>query len=320
MPTMSYTKRLGMLMTGQLEFKKAFNSKFIQRRMQEAPPAVRLAMQNMASGKPNVARAAAEKMGTLIAGTDAFFTAGTYAIIFDYLTTVKGVAEADAHTQAERLTEQVAQPTRMGRKSLLEMQFSRQPTAKLAWAFASEPRQKMMLLAFNMSENGVLSKEAGRAAITTVVFGGVFASLVRTIAADIRDDDDEEVFDSKYWNPTRLALQSITAPFQGIPVFGEIAEYLLLSSAKGLGADTGYLFSGGDMLSGAGDMGLSGIKLAVSLYDLAQDNPDAEIEESIKHLDRFLSGMGVINNNAAAAASFSHLMKDLFKIGKNIAR
>jgi hypothetical protein len=320
MPTKSYAKRLGMLMTGQLEFKKAFNSAFIQRRMSEAPPAVRLAMQNMASGNPNTARAAAEKMGTLIAGTDAFFTAGTYAIILDYLTTNRGMSDKDAHAEAERLTEQVAQPTRMGRKSLMEMQFSRQPTAKLAWAFASEPRQKMMLMAFRMSENGVFSKEAGRAAITTVVFGGVFASLIRAIAADVRDDDDDEIFDSKYWNPYRLALQSVTAPLQGVPVFGDIAEYLLLSSAKAVGVDTGYLYSGGDMLSNAKDSGFSLIKLAVSLSDLAQQDPDAEVEESLKHLDRFLSGMGVFNNNAAAAASFSHLLKDLFMIGKNIAR
>ena len=320
MPTMSYAKRLGMLMTGQLEFKKAFNSAFIQRRMDEAPPAVKLAMQHMASGKPNLARAAAERMGTLISGTDAFFTAGTYAIIFDYLTSNKGLADKDAHAEAERLTEQVAQPMRMGRKSLMEMQFSRQPTAKLAWAFASEPRQKMMLLAFNISENGLVSKEAGRAAITTVAFGGVFASLIRTIAADVRDDDDEEIFDAKYWNPYRLALQSVTAPLQGIPVFGDIAEYLLLSSFKAVGVDTGYLFSGGDMLSGAKDMGMSGVKLAVSLADVAQQSPDAEIEASLKHLDRFLSGMGVFNNNAAAASSFSHLLKDLFMMGKNIAK
>ena len=320
MPTKSYAKRLGMLMTGQLEFKKAFNSAFIQRRMSEAPPAVRLAMQNMASGNPNTARAAAEKMGTLIAGTDAFFTAGTYAIILDYLTTNRGMSDKDAHAEAERLTEQVAQPTRMGRKSLMEMQFSRQPTAKLAWAFASEPRQKMMLMAFRMSENGVLSKEAGRAAITTVVFGGVFASLIRAIAADVRDDDDDEVFDSKYWNPYRLALQSVTAPLQGIPVFGDIAEYLLLSSFKAMGVDTGYLYSGSDMLSNAKDSGFALIKLGVSLSDLAQQDPDAEVEESLKHLDRFLSGMGVFNNNAAAAASFSHLLKDLFMIGKNIAK
>jgi hypothetical protein len=178
----------------------------------------------------------------------------------------------------------------------------------------------MMLMAFRVSENGLFSKEAGRAAITTVVFGGVFASLIRAIAADVRDDDDDEVFDSKYWNPYRLALQSVTAPLQGIPVFGDIAEYLLLSSAKAVGVDTGYLYSGGDMLSNAKDSGFSLIKLAVSLSDLAQQDPDAEVEESLKHLDRFLSGMGVFNNNAAAAASFSHLLKDLFMIGKNIAR
>ena len=171
-----------------------------------------------------------------------------------------------------------------------------------------------------MSEDGVFSKEAGRAAITTVLFGGVFASLIRTIAADVRDDDDEEVFDAKYWNPTRLALQSITAPIQGIPIFGDIAEYLLLSTAKAAGANTGYLFSGGDMLSNAGDMGFSLIKLATSLSDITQGDPDAEIEDSLKHLDRFLSGMGVVNNNAADASAFSHLIKDLFKIGKNIVK
>ena len=317
MPTHSYVKRLGMLMSGQLPFAETFKSDFIQRRIDQAPPAVKMAMENMAYGKPNVARQAAEKLGTLIAGTDAFFAAGTYAMVFDYLTTVKGFNKKDAHAEAERLTEQVAQPTRTGRRSLLELQFSGQPTAKLAWAFASEPRQKIMLLAFNMAEKGVLSPEAGRAAITTIAFGGAFASIIRAIAADIRDDDDEEVFDSKHWNPVRLALQSFTSPFSGIPVFGEMFEYGVLTSARALGADTGYIFTPSDMLRSGHEMSVSAIKMAASMHAIVAQEPDAEIEEALKYLDKFLSGFAVFNNNAAAAASFSHLLKDLFMIGKN---
>ena len=43
MPTKDYVWRMGKLLSGNLEFAEAFNSDFIQRRLREAPPAVRMA-------------------------------------------------------------------------------------------------------------------------------------------------------------------------------------------------------------------------------------------------------------------------------------
>lgn len=315
MPTKDYVWRLGKLLSGQLNYKEAFNSDFIQRRIKQAPPAVRMAMEGMASGKPNIAKAAAEKMGTLIAGADAFFTSGTYAIIYDYLTTKKGMASAEAHTEAARLTEQVAQPTRMARRSMIEIQQSKIAIAKLSWAFASETRQKIALAAYRFA-HAKSWQEKARAMAVTWGFGGAFASIVRAVSADLRDDDDEEIFDEKYWNPTRMVLQSLLPPLTGIPVYGEMAEIGLMKAAKLAGLETGYIFDGDSMISSVKDFP----KTAFNLYGTSRDviGGDEEAEKLIKDIDKLLISIAPLFDTAAAASSFSHVVRDLFMLGKNI--
>lgn len=314
MPTKDYVWRMGKLLSGNLEFAEAFNSDFIQRRLREAPPAVKMAMQGMASGSPSVAKAAAQKLGTLISGADAFFTSGTYAIILDYLTTKKGMSSAEAHTEATRLTEQVAQPTRMARRSMVELQQSQIALSKLSWAFASETRQKIALSAYRFATKKS-SAERVRAIAVTFGFGGVFAQLVRSVGADLRDDDDDEIFDEKYWNPSRMALKAMLDPLTGVPVYGDLLQTAIMSAAKVAGIDTGYIFNNDSMISSVKDFP----KATFNLYGTTKDvlSGDEETEKLLKDVDKILISIAPLNDTAAAASSFSHLVRDLFMIGKN---
>lgn len=148
MPTGSYVKRLGMLLSGNLDWSAAFNSPYIQRRIKELPPIARQAMDGLKSDKPTTRKAIMQYMGTLIGGADGLFTAGTYAMVYDYhLTLAKEMgmtgAEAEAHARntAERATDRLAQPTRAGAKSLYENISMGHPLARLAFSFASESRK-----------------------------------------------------------------------------------------------------------------------------------------------------------------------------------
>jgi hypothetical protein len=128
MPVTSYLVRLAKLMTGGLGWRDAMRSDFIQRRFKTAPPIVRQAMDSLASAKPNEIQQLSRFFGNVLSGADAFFTSGTYAILLDYHREQGRAAgltgaelDAYAHTEAERATEQVAQPTRTANRSLAEL-------------------------------------------------------------------------------------------------------------------------------------------------------------------------------------------------------
>jgi len=316
MPTKDYVWRMGKLLSGNLEFAEAFNSKFIQRRLREAPPAVKMAMQGMASGSPTIAKAAAQKLGTLISGADAFFTAGTYAIIYDYLTTKKGMESAEAHTEATRLTEQVAQPTRMARRSMVELQQSQIALSKLSWAFASETRQKIALSAYRWDSKFTLAEKT-RAIAVTFGFGGVFAQIVRSVGADLRDDDDDEIFDEKYWNPARMALKALLDPLTGVPIYGDLLQSTIMGAAKVAGVDTGYIFDNDSMISSVKDFPKAIVNLYGTASDLITGDDEIEIERLVKDVDKVFITMSPFFDTPAALSSFSHLVRDLFMIGKN---
>jgi hypothetical protein len=115
----AYLSRFGKLMSGRLGWKTALDSDYIQRRIKDMPPAVALAMQGLRSEKPNAIREAARRIGSLISGFDGLFTAGTYAIVYDYQMTqarqngMGGQEAADyAREATERIVDEIAEPVR----------------------------------------------------------------------------------------------------------------------------------------------------------------------------------------------------------------
>ena len=306
-PTTAYLRRFGKLMTGRLGWGAAINSAYIKRRVKQAPPIVRQALDALAASKPSRTKYLVSKMGETISGADALFTAGTYAIIYDYqlsLAVKDGLAPAEAsaraRNEAERLTDDVAQPVRVGARSLLE-NTSQNIGMRLMWAFSSEPRQKLALSAFALAKG--TPAEKARALAVTWGAGGAFASLIRAVVGDIRSDDDDEIFDDRHWNWEKLALRSLTGPIQGIPILGSEAEKAVFNLA-------GIYQPDGNLLDGAGK-GLGSAKRVVTGGSF--EDPDTLIRD----IDSIVSGAGLFNDSIAAWASVAHIAKDLYSVVDN---
>ncbi|GAT33299.1 hypothetical protein TSACC_21712 [Terrimicrobium sacchariphilum] len=308
MPTGSYLSRLGKLFTGQLGWGTAFQSDYIQRRLQEMPPVVRQAVEGIRAEKPNRLRYAVSKLGQLIGGTDALMTAGTYAIVHDYQLKrahESGLTGADAERAAreaaERSVDRLAQPTRAGARSLFE-NTATNPAVRLAWAFASDARKNFGLMAYALANRP--AAEAARVITAVWIANSVMAALIRSAWADARNDDDEEIFDAKNWSPKTLALKAATDPLAGIPFLGDKAQGMVLRAF-------GVWTPDGDILSSIDRAAVSVNRIDDYL------SGDFEAKDVFRDVDTILSGMGLLNSNIAAAASLAHLSSDLFNVTKN---
>ena len=315
MPLSSYTIRLGKLMAGQLDYSAAFQSEFIQRRIKQQPPLVQEAMKGLLSKKPTRVKQAQRELGKLISGADGLFTAGTFAIVYDYqlkqakeLGLPKLEAENYAMQTAEQIVDEIAQPTRAGARSLLENRMTGWG-ARLAWAFASESRKNLGLMLAE-SQKGMTNKRFARAAFYVVVLNSLSSWIIRAAWNDAKDSEDDEVFDERNWNVKRLAITAATDWTKGVPLFGDMLQ-------AGAFAAAGEYQPEGNLLSGAGRGVQAGIRLADRLND--EGVVDGLLsQETINDADLILSAMGLANDNIAAAASITHLIKDVSKIVKNV--
>ena len=266
-------------------------------------------MDALKATEPNKIKYAARALGKLIAGADALFTAGTYAIALDYHKTqgakagLKGKElDAYAHREAERSVDRVAQPTRAGARSLFE-NTTTGPLARIGWAFASESRQKIALAAWAARD----PKKLARTLAVVWGAGGLAAALIRTAWRDMRDDDDEEIFDEKSWSLSRLAAATAAGPFQGIPAFGELIE-------SGINHMTGTYAPSGGMLSQAAD-GVTAAKRLVTGKTAESNEP---VEQTLKAVKSFLFTVGLANDTVAAANSLLNIADDAAKIADNL--
>jgi hypothetical protein len=308
MPIGAFAPRFAKLLAGQLGWKAAIQSDYIQRRLADMPPLVRQALEGLASAKPSRLKYLTLKMGETINGADALFTAGTYAILFDYHLTeatkqgLTGKAAEDyAHEAAVRGTDRVAQPIRPGARSLYELTATG-PSARMIWAFASEARQKAAITAYALAEKPTAEKLKA-VAITWAVSGGM-ASILRAIMRDLRDDGDD-LFDERNWDPRKLALQTLTGPLQGIPILGKEIE-------SGINAAFGQWQTDGSLLS-------TGKQLAQRVPKMAKDISTGDIDNLLKDAELILTFGAPGSENVASAASWSHVVRDLVNLVKNAA-
>lgn len=312
MPTGSYIKRMGKLLAGRLNWMDAMKSEFIQRRFSEAPPIVRQAMQSLASAtEPNRIKHAARELGRLIAGADAFFTAGTYAITLDYHRMMgrkmgmEGAAlDQYAHAEAVRSTERVAQPTRAANRSLYENTLTN-PLARIGWAFASESRQKIAMAAWDFAK-APLGQKLRTAAVVWGA-GGLAATIIRGIWRDMKDDDDEDLLDDKNWSLGRIISGTLAGPLSGVPVFGDMAESVFNRTF-------GLYSSDGDILSQAGDAGTAAKNL-VTGKTLESDQP---VEDTMKAVKAIMFTMGLTNDTLAATNALTNVIEDSIKVADNL--
>lgn len=293
MPVGSYLKRLGMLLSGNLDYTAAVKSPFIQRRYKTAPPIVQQALAGVGDAeRPGVLSSVTPRiLGNALSGADALFTGGTYAIILDYHRNVTGPAmglqgaelEAFAQMEAERDTEAVAQPVRAGTRSIFENTLT-SPLAKTGFAFASEARQKIALAAWAASRAKKDPAQAAKVAFLTFIVGGLVSQVLKNLWREAKDDDDE-----KMWSAERLVKATIAGPLHGVPGVSELV------------GDPG-LFSGL-----AWSMG--GVKKIAT--KAMEDDLD---EVTMRDVENALSAAGYFNDTAAGIAGLSHAGFDFAKI------
>jgi hypothetical protein len=303
MPMASYLSRFARLTTGRLNYSEAFRSAYIQRRMHEMPPALRDSIAGLSSSSPNVVRHYASRMASYsIPTADAVFTAGTYAILYDYhLADAKkqGVPEADraayAQDMAELVTDQIAQPMRPGARSMWELQGQANPYFRVLHNFASDLRQKLSIPIYEIARTDKTASEkvipALRALAVTWAVGGVLTTLVRAIVRDMRDPEDDELFDEKNWDVQRLVAMAATAPLGGIPVFGDMAEAALFSALRMYLPDDNML-----------DTVPKAYRAAMSLA--------AESGDPMKDVQTLMTGLAFFSPFFAGATPFANLIKD----------
>jgi GNAT superfamily N-acetyltransferase len=311
MPVGAYLSRFGKLMSGRLGWKTALDSAYIQRRIKDMPPAVALAMQGLRSEKPNAIREAARRIGSLISGFDGFFTAGTYAIVYDYQMTqarrngMGGQEAADyAREATERIVDEIAQPTRAGARSIFEIN-STNPVARAVWAFSSEARKNLGLGLYAGAKGS--GKDLGKAVFYVLVLNGLVGTIIRNAFRDLRDDDDEETFDEKNWGWNRMAAMLISDPLYGFPVVGEAVESAIFN-AFGVYTPTGPLF----------DVAPAVPAVKRLAYDYPMGEQEAEFRDIVRDVNRILSTAGLFNNTIAGAAAISNLVKDTVEVGDNV--
>jgi hypothetical protein len=276
--------------------------------MKEMPPIVRDAVMGLAAGTPNRAKYLATKAARTIPGADGLFTAGTYAILYDYHLTQARKAgipnpEQHAHAEAERLTDQVAQPVRTGARSWLEVSSQNQPAFRALWNFASDPRQKMALIVYDAMRHDISGKEkaaaVGKAVAVTWAVSGILQAVVRSVFRDLRNDDDDELFDERHWDLKKLGLMASTGPLGGIPYLGGMIEGVIYNAAGEWMPNNGLL----DAMS-------QSVPAAKRLATLDSDNV-------LKDIESVLTGGAVLSGTSAAGASGMHVIRDAVNIYEN---
>jgi len=307
MPTGAYAVRFSKLLAGRLGWGEALSSPYIQRRIREMPPIVQQALEGLASTQPNRLKYEVARIGRLIAGTDGLMTAGTFAIVFDYhFTQAKKMGFSDqnareyATTIAERATDRLAQPTRMGARSIFELSQTN-AYAKVGWAFASEARKNLALAAYAVANKS--KGDATRTIAGLVILNTLFGALIRNAWKDARDEEDDEWFDDRNWSVKRMILAAATEPFYGLPFIGSAIE------------EGAYVAAGEYNMMGSVLSPTRAVRAMLKLPDTL--NGERDVEDMMKDLQAIISFMGLFNHNLAATTSLSNMAVDAFTFGKN---
>jgi hypothetical protein len=231
MPAIDYTKGFAKLLTGQLETRKIYNHPMIQQRMQSGySPEARIAIDSMFNAAPSISAEMVEKGMAMIGNVDAFFTTASAAIAYDYAykQAIKAgmdpaKAEETALRSAEATVARTAQPAEMSDRSMFELGLS--PTGRGLFMFMSDMRQKLALEYMAFRDVVKSGGKEGKANFARVAFlnhflipGMMFA--ISAMWRDIRDDDDDEVFDLENWSPTDFLIMMAAGPIEAIPGLG----------------------------------------------------------------------------------------------------
>ena len=301
-----YAVQLSKLMFRPSNWIEAFKSDYIQRRIDEMPAIVRQVLDSQKRLGPSRLADINEKLGYGISTTDGFFTAATYAMLYDLkkqealkLGIPADQIEAFARNEAERITERLAQPTRKGTKSIYENNLGAEGRA--LFNFISEPRKNAALISYAFAKDP--SKIAGTAMF--VILNAMIASVIRAAWQDFRDDDEEE--DVTIYNPYKLALEIAIDPIYGIPVVGGMIQDLIKASF-------GFKTFGGTLLEG-GENAIPAARRMIAL-----DYDPEEIDRAVSDTNAILGLLGIFDRRFASLTSITNVVEDVAKVYDNLTQ
>ena len=229
LPARDVLKGYGRMMRGEIDFAPIWNSEFMQNRLHGGfSPEVRAAVGRALGGKPTLRGDLLLKGMQYIGTADAYGTACGAAICYDIeYRKAKGagmtdeVAHAVALDSAADLVSRTSQPVEIVDRSLMEQRLS--GIGRVAFIFASEARQKSALYVEAWSRT-LTGKPTIKDIRVLVISHFVVAPIMHAITMffrDIRDDDDDEWLDEKYWNLKDLSVAMAMGPVSGVPYLRE---------------------------------------------------------------------------------------------------
>jgi hypothetical protein len=144
----------------------------------------------------------------------------------------------------------------------------------------------------------------GRTLVSLVILNSLVGNIIRNAWSDAKDEDDDEWFDEKHWGIKRMIASTMVDSIQvrGIPVLGD-------AISEGFYNAFNQYQQSGSLVSFA-----SGVRAMKHLPQYIEG--DADWEMTFKDIDGILSMGGLFNENIAAAASLSHLARDVFGVAK----
>lgn len=304
-------RQVSKLMTGQLDLSRSWNSRVIQRRIDSGySPEVRMAMMAMMAERPNWRQPFVQYGIETVGLVDGFFTTASHAMAWDlhYQRAIAAnvptiLAEEIADKAAESAVGRTAQPAEMMDKSLFELGLS--PPARMLFMFYSEARQKAALAVEAYLPSSGLPKgvRASRIMILHVLFP-LMIQTVSNIWQDMRGDDDDELFDEKYWGAADYVKSMIIGPLIGIPFVGSAAN-------AGLTAIIGGRTFSVDPVSPI-DKGFQAVA------KLASEGVEADSDLIMKATVDGLSAIGfAMGGNYAAYGVAAGIVEDVYRVTKN---
>jgi hypothetical protein len=303
MPMRDFIRLSTKLYTGQLDWSATINSPFIQRRIAQKSPLVQRAMQaNLSAGVPSNLKYSQQWFASALTNSDAYVTAATHTMLYHHQLEVAesmGMTGAEAQeyaaSEADRLTEEVAQPVRQSQRSMIELnkKFS------FISPFISEARQKLSLLFValdKVKQDPSWDNWGELARVSNYLFlvNGMFVQAIKKgwLLARTPADDRPEIDIGEMM--LRMAAESLASPLTGAPGFQ-------------------FLTEGGSLLSALPRAG--GAFGRVSKALLTDESVyDGDPVKMMRDADLLISAMSLFSDSAAVMSSYSHVFTDLAKL------
>jgi hypothetical protein len=169
---------------------------------------------------------------------------------------------------------------------------------KTVFMFTSEARQKsaMTVTAWGNTLTGKATAEDLRVLAISHLIVGPMIQAISAIWGDLRDDDDDELFDDKYWNPLDFLRAAALGPFAGVPVLRDVID--------------AYNGENGPLASVA-----KGVQAGAAIFTGASDSEKEKVEWYEKKLTTVINGIGIVVPEVAVAANIAD---QAFRVGDNL--